>query len=120
MTQQVEVSTKAFTAGAAMEKHARVKLSSGVLALAGVGASDEPVELGTIQEATFAAGDVVAVRMRNAPGTVKMVAAAAIAAEAAVYGAASGRIDDAVSGNPIGVALEAATAAGDIIEVARY
>ena len=120
MTQYVEGPTKAFTAGAAIAKHLRVKLSSGVLAVAGAGTSDEPVEIGTIEEAAFAAGDLRSVRMRNAQGTVKMVASAAIAAEAAVYGAAGGKIDDTTSGAAIGIALEAATADGDIIEVLRY
>ncbi len=115
MSQFVETACKAFTAGAAIAKHLRVKLSSGKLAAAGV--SDQSI--GTIEQASFADGDVVAVRLRTAQGTVKMVAAGAITAGANVYAAASGKIDDAVTPFPEGIALEAATADGDIIEVLR-
>jgi len=120
MSQFVETPTKTFTAGGAIGQHIRVKLSSGVLAVAGLGATDEPVELGTITEASFASGDVRAVRLRNAQGTAKMVAAGAFSAGAAVYGAAAGKVDDVVSGAALGIALEAATAANDIVEVLRY
>jgi len=63
---------------------------------------------------------VVPVILRNAEGTVPMVASAAIAAGVAVYGAASGKIATTVSGAAIGVSCEAAAADGDIIEVMRY
>lgn len=119
MSQYVETPTKAFTAGAAIAKHLRVKLSSGKLAVAGVGASDEPVEIGTMEDASFADLDVVSVRLRNAQGTVKMVAAEAISAGVVVYGAASGKVADTSSGAQIGIALEAALADGDVIEVLR-
>jgi hypothetical protein len=46
-----------------------------------------------------------------------MVAAAAISANALVYGAASGKISSVANGNVEGIALEAATADGDVIEV---
>ena len=46
-----------------------------------------------------------------------MTAAAAIVQGVAVYGAAGGKIDDVASGAAIGVALEAAGAADDVIEV---
>jgi len=57
------------------------------------------------------------VRLWNAQGTRKMVAAGAITKHAIVYGAAGGKIDDTANGNPIGIALEAASGDGSIIEV---
>lgn len=118
MSQYVETPTRTFAAGGALALHARVKLAAGALALAG--ATD--VEIGTTTRETFAAGDDVAVRLRNAQGTCKMIAAAAIASGAEVNAKASGKIDDdaAASSVKIGTALEAATADGDIIEVLRY
>lgn len=110
-----------FTAGAALSENLRVKLSSGLLQLAGVGASDETLEIGTIVEGkSFASGDRTTVALRSAQGTTKMVASAAIGQGVAVYGAANGKIATTVSGAAIGVSLEAATADGDFIEVMRY
>lgn len=113
MSQYVENSRKAFTAGAAIAQYLRVKLSAGKLAAAGVG--DQCI--GTLDEASFADGDVKNVRLRNTPGTVKMVAAGAITAGAQVFAAASGKIDDTPNAFPEGIALEAAANNGDIIEV---
>jgi len=115
MSQFVETPTKAFTAGAAIAQHLRVKLSGGKLAAADA----EDIELGTLEAAAFADGDVRAVRLRTAQGTVKMVASEAISQGAVVYGADSGKVSDAANGNPIGIALEAATADSDVIEVLR-
>lgn len=113
MSQFVETNTKTFTAGAAIGKHIRVKLSSGTLAAAGV-ADDY---LGWMEEASFASGDVVRVRLRTCTGTVKMYAAGAITAGARVYAAASGKCDDAITTELLGLALEAAGDADEIIEV---
>ncbi len=115
MSQFVETATRAFTAGGALGQYLRVKLSSGLLALAG--AADAAVEVGTLEEPSFAPGDVRSVRGRVAPGSRKMVASKSIAAGVAIYPAASGKITDtASSNNPIGTSLEAAAANGDVIE----
>ena len=122
MSQFVETNTKTFVPGAAIPQYARVKGVSGKLQLAGVGASDEPVELGTVEEDCF--GDVnppqVAVRLRSASGTRKAIAAGAAAQFAAVYGAANGRVSTTSSGPQLGIFLEAAGAAGDIVEVMYF
>ena len=117
MSQQVAGPCRAFTAGAAIAQFLRVKLSSGKLAAAGL--ADK--ELGTMEEASVADLDVRSVRLRTAEGTCKMVAAGAVTLGAAVYTAASGKIDDVATatGFLIGTALEAATADGDVIEVLR-
>ena len=118
MSQFVETPIKAFTAGGAIGQHLRVKLTAGKLAVAGI--TDK--EVGTIIQAAFADGDVVGVRLRTAQGTCKMIAAATgITVGAEVYTAASGKISHtyATSSYPIGMALEASTADGDVIEVLR-
>lgn len=117
MSQYVETGTKAFTAGAAIAANLRVKLSSGKLAAAGL--ADK--EIGTIVDASFADLDIRNVRLRTAQGTVKMVAAGAIAAGDPVYTAASGKCNDTAASTAylIGTALEAAGADGDTIEILR-
>lgn len=61
-------------------------------------------------------GETIGVALRNKQGTMKVKAAAAFAANAVLYLAANGTVDD--SGTVvIGTALEAAGAAGDIIEM---
>lgn len=117
MSQSNPGPTKTFTAGAALSQFARVKLSTGKLAAAGL--ADGAAELGTLEEAAFADLDVRAVLLANAPGSRKMIAAKSISAGATVYTAASGKISDAAAtgATKIGIALEAATADGDIIEV---
>lgn len=113
MSQQVEGATKTFQCGAAIDQYLRVKLSSGKLAAAGVGDDD----LGILCEESFADLDYRSVRLMNAQGTHKMVAAGAISQGARVFQAASGKINDVSAGKPIGVALEAATVNNDVIEV---
>lgn len=63
-------------------------------------------------------GDVVSVALHSKQGTVKVVAAAAIAKDAIVYSAASGKVSvSASTAYPLGIAMEAATADGDVIEI---
>lgn len=112
MSQYVETPCRTFEAGAAIAQHLRVKLSAGVLAVAG--ASD--LALGTMERASLASGDKVPVRLRTAQGTRKYVAASSFSVGVAVYGAASGKVDD-VGSQLIGTALEASGADGDVIEV---
>lgn len=113
MSQFVETPTKMFTANGAIDQYRRVKLSSGKVAVSG---ATDP-DIGTIERETFADGDVVAVRLMNAQGTRKMVAADSFSAGAALYGAASGKVSDTANENFIGTALEAATTDGDVVEV---
>lgn len=108
-----------FPATTARAPYLRVTIGASDLSLAG--ALD--VEAGTTSQRHVVSGvgaqEYAPVVLRNAPGTVKMVAASAFSALATVYGAADGTIDDVVNANPIGVALQAATATGDYVEVLR-
>jgi hypothetical protein len=113
MSQYVETPTRPDTAAGAIAQHLRVK-TTGALVVA----TATDVELGTMETASTAAGPAT-VRLRNANGTAKMVAAGAITAGNTVYAAAGGKI--AASGTiVVGQALEAATADNDVIEVLRY
>lgn len=103
----------------ALAPYLRVKVASGNLALAG--AYDR--EIGTLKSRAIVSGigasDVGAVVLPNAEGTVKMIASEAVTAYANVYGAASGKVGATANNNFIGIALTAATADGDEIEVLR-
>jgi hypothetical protein len=111
---QSNLGIKTFpTSSVALGQFLRVRNPSS-LALAG--AADP--SLGTLVKPVFTTDSFGAVMLGNVGGTRKMVAAGAISAGAPVYGAASGKI--AATGTVFeGVALEAATADGDIIEVAE-
>lgn len=116
MSQYVEACTKTFIAGGALPLHARVKLTAGKLALAGL--ADK--EIGTTERQAFADGDAIPVRLRTAYGTSKMIAAEALPV-GPVRTAANGKVADtaAVGSFLVGDALEPAAADGDIVEVLR-
>ncbi len=65
---------------------------------------------------TVAGRDRVAVRPWNSAGTMPGVANGAITPGVSIYAAGSGKVTATAIGNPIGVALSAAGADGDIIE----
>jgi hypothetical protein len=116
MSQYVDGNTKTYVCDEAIPMYARVKLDSdGRVTIAGL--ADK--EIGTATRETFAAGEEVAVRLRTAAGTHKMIAIEAIAAGATVYTEAAGKVQDtaAQTAFQVGTALEAATADLDIIEV---
>lgn len=104
---------KAMIAGEALPAYRRVKLSSGTTV---VFADADEKAIG-VTMAAAASGYNVAVQMLVP--TVKLVASAAVAAGAAIYATADGKVDDAGAGSgstTIGYALEAALADGDVIE----
>ena len=108
-----------FTTGAAVSAKRLVKLSSSEVihntaADDAIGASDYAAD----------DGDNVAVRLLSEPGSLEITAAGTITADADVYAAAAGKVQalpsDGGQYKKIGIALEAATADGDIIEVLPY
>ena len=115
MPGQNETGILTFVAGAAIAPNTRVVLTAGVLQVAGV--NDR--ELGTTEERSFAAGDVIAVRLRNAQGSRKMIANAALAVGAQCFTAAAGKVGPSIStAYREGIVLTASAADGDLIEVA--
>jgi len=113
MSQQNE-GIKTFTAGEDLEAFRRVKLSSGEVVYADQIDSDGWI--GVTQE-KVSDGAMVTVRLKGTGRTSKMVASEALSSGASLYAADDGKVADTASGNVIGVALEAATADGDVIEV---
>ena len=116
MSQYNTTGCKSFECDEAITQYARVKLDSdGKVTTAGL--TDKGIGVAT--RATFAAGEVVDVRLNTAPGTAKMIVSEALAAGATVYSEASGKVQDTAQATAfqVGVAMEAATADGDIIEV---
>lgn len=116
MSQFNDTGCKAFECDAAISQWARVKLDSdGKITVAGL--TDKGIGVAT--RATFAAGEWVDVALNTKPGTTKMIASEALAAGATVYSEADGKVQDTAQATAfqVGVAMEAATADGDIIEV---
>lgn len=99
----------------AIEQYVRVTVdSNGLISVAG----ESDLGVGVTQEAVAASG-YGTVKLFGAPGTFLMQAAAAITRGAQLYGKASGEVDDSGTYKLRLVALEAATAQGDVIEVAE-
>jgi len=119
MSQYVETSTKSFIAGATIAANTLVKLTAvGKVETAEL--DDAPI--GVALEPAAANGHV-AVKLLNCDGTVKMIAAGAISANAKVYCKNDGKCDDDTTSSSeiaVGYALEAAGADGDIIEVLPF
>ena len=108
---------RTFTANGAITNKARVKLTAASattppqVEIAGAGEQ----HIG-IAEYAVADTELVAIRLRTYPGTHEGVAKEALAVGATLYGAAAGGVKDTSDGTAIGISLEEATAAGDIIE----
>lgn len=115
-----------YTTAEAINDFRRVKLdgqSSKTVVYADAGEPD----IGTAYDVTLAAngasrasGDRVALMPPTAWTTVKMVASVAIEIHATVYPAADGKVTDIPTGLARGVALEAASADGSVIEVLQF
>ena len=104
--------SRAFTAGAAITKYARVTITAGVLQVAGL--TDEGI--GHAAEPAFAAGEVITVYL---DGPVRTgIAIEAFSAGARLYTEASGKIQDtaAATGFPLGIALEDASGDGHEVQ----
>lgn len=112
-----------FADAAISERYLLGKIGSSSDRVAICGASDTPV--GVITDEASAAGEAVSVSLLgSARGTVRMVASAAIVQGALLEPAASGRVQTLGAGagthHVVGRALDAASAAGDVIEVDPY
>lgn len=114
MASSNEFHIKSYVATDAIAAYVLVKKDGVTDNVVVAGAGDAAIG---VTMANAAAGTVVPVRLLNGFGTALVKAGAAVAKNAIVRGIASGKIDDAANGCVIGIADEAATADGDIIEV---
>ena len=116
MSQYDDSGIKSYKASAAIAQYARVYLSAAETVTT-AGLTD--ICIGTALNEAFAANDPVAVKLWSASGTHKCIADEASAVNAVLYTCASGEVQDTAeaTGFQLGIALEAAGAAGDIIEV---
>jgi hypothetical protein len=113
MSQQ-NTGTKAFTAAVVIPAYSRVKYDgAGAVSLAVVGS----VCIGVAQHVA-AIGEMITIQLRGR--TSKVIAGEALADAATLYASAGGKVQDTASGTLIGIAFEAATAVGDIIEALIY
>ena len=106
---------KAFTASGAIARFATVKLTSGSGTAVEVAGSNE-ASIG-FAEALAASGETLTVKLKNTGGTYKALASGAFSAGATLYQMAAGKVDDVSGGTARFVALEAAAADGDVVEV---
>lgn len=105
--------SKTLVAAEAIAAYARVHVnSSGQFALSGAGVNHTGVAVNAA-----ASGASCGAVLRTPGSTFKMIASGAVSAGAAVYSDASGKITATKKGGKLGVAINAATADGDIIEV---
>lgn len=113
--QHHEGPTRTFQVSAAIGQFVRVRLSSGKLVAAD---ADDNDYIGVTCRETFAADEYVVVRLRNAAGTHTAIANAAIAVGELCVLADDGEVGPASANSaPYAIALAAATADGDWIEV---
>lgn len=103
---------KTFPAGEDLAKRRRVKMNSS----SEVVYADAGENYVGVTEYAADDGDLVAVRMKNYPGTFKVSAAGAFSIGDDLWGALDGQVDDTPSGFAQFIAIEAATAADDIVE----
>ena len=108
-----------YTAGAtAIEKNTALKFHTDGTLIVTTGGSAEDTNFAGIAQNKAAVGAPVATRILGA-GTASMIAHDTFAIGALLYTAASGMVTDTTtSGKAVGVALEAATALNDVVEVA--
>ena len=111
---------KAFIAGADIEARRRVKLKSGTTTtppeVVHAGAGEDFIG---VSKYAVKSGQSLALRLKNSAGTqeVEVTVSTAIAAGTTLYGADGGKLSDAASGSAQAVALEAAQASGQHLEV---
>jgi len=117
MSEYTDGNTRTFQATGALARYLMVKLTAGKLV---VQTATGDTWLGVVSRAVLAADDRVAVILKNKSGTMPCVADAAITVGLEVETAAGGKVSPYTSGVKVGVALTAAAADDDEIEVLVY
>ncbi|MCB2188822.1 MAG: hypothetical protein KQJ78_20575 [Deltaproteobacteria bacterium] len=110
-----------FTAGEAIEARRLVNIKSGTTTtppeVEKCDAGDDAIG---VTEYAAASGALVAVRPINFPGSQEVSAADSFSVGAVLYSGADGQISDSASGSALGIAKEAATAQGDLVEAVLW
>lgn len=110
-----------FTANGALGARVRVKLTSGSATdppqVEAAGAGEQHIGYTKV---AVASGGLVAVEGRTGNFVKEVVAAEAFAVGDTLYGGAAGKVQDTSSGSAIGIAVEAATADGDIVRMIDF
>ena len=112
---------KTFLAGEDLEAYRRVKIKSGTTTAPPevVYADAGEAFIGLTTESA-ASGDPIAVDSITKEGTFFVTAKEAFAFGATLYGGDDGKVQDTSSGSAFFIALEAATADGDVVEAILY
>lgn len=113
----VNESERSFTASGAIAERTLVKLASdNTVAAAATHSTDKPIGVALSNAAD---GDNVTVKLLNGDGTVLVVANGAVVIGTTLFGCDSGKVNDTDPGSAVkvGIALNAAAADGDIIEM---
>jgi hypothetical protein len=106
-----------FTAGEALTAKSRIKIKSGTTTTPPeVVFADQGEQAIGVVEYAVASGALVAVKSLNTSGSFEGIANDSFSVGATLYAHDDGEISDTSSGSAIGIALEAATAASDIVE----
>ena len=113
---------KTFTAGEDLIAHRRVKVDSAASTAdpAEVIYADAGEDYIGVTEFDADDGELIAVKLCTAPGTfeIECTVDSAIGLGTVLYGAADGKVSDAVSGSAQGIAIEPGTVvSGAVIEV---
>ena len=111
-----DTGTRGFRAAEALAIHRLVKLN-GSTAESIVYADAGDAAIGSTVKAVANAGLVGVWLLASKPGTLTCIAAGAITVNALVYTANDGKVSSSATGEPVGRALKATTADGDLLEV---
>lgn len=113
----IQNNTRTFEAGEALDAYLLVKVTSTGTVIKATAAAAEPKVGFTI--ASAASGESAAISLTHGGGTSYGTASEALDIGDIVYGDAAGKLSaSGSSGDKIGITLTAATADGDVIEVA--
>jgi len=115
----IQNNTRTFVAGEALDAYLLVKVESNGTVIKATELADEPVVGFTVQPS--ASGEATAISLTHGGGTSYGTASEAIAIGGTVYAAAGGKLaTTGLNSARAGLALTAATADGDVIEVAPF
>ncbi|MEO1526729.1 MAG: hypothetical protein AAFX06_14940 [Planctomycetota bacterium] len=115
MPGQFRAARRTFKSASAIDQHLRVKVDAdGRVSLAGAADPD----VGNAARPAYAENEDIGVDLVSLEGTVLCIAAVAITAGDAIYGAANGRVNTTNTGAKVGIALHNA-AVGAQVEVLR-